>query len=216
MQNLVLVDVTPLSLGVGIRKGFEYMLLVVPKNNPIPTKMYTEMQTDHDNQTSIRFPIYEGESAETKYNNLLGEFTINGIDPAPKGAVKFDVWFDIDANGILSVSAQVKSTSIKNGIIIKQNGDLTAAEIQTMIQEAGRYRAEDEMHKSKISLEDLAEKLKSLAMDPGRSKSDMKSMEKAAEKALAWLERNPHADIDEINKRRGQLKTNFPILCEEN
>ncbi|KAJ4746012.1 Heat shock 70 kDa protein [Rhynchospora pubera] len=216
MQNLVLVDVTPLSLGIGIREGFEYMRMVVPKNTPIPTKKYILLVTDHDNQTSARFPIYEGESAETKYNNLLGEFEINGIDPAPKGAVKIDVWFDIDADGILSVSAQVKSTSIKNGIIIKQNGDLTAAEIQTMIEEASRYKAEDEKHKSKISLEDLADKLKSLALDPGRSKSDMKSMKAAAENAIAWLDRNPQADIDEINKRRGQLKTTFPILCEEN
>ncbi|KAJ3705756.1 hypothetical protein LUZ61_009461 [Rhynchospora tenuis] len=216
VQNLVLVDVTPLSLGVGVNQGYKDMHLVVPRNTPIPTKKHTSMETLYDNQTFVRFPIYEGESAETKYNNLIGEFTINGIDPAPKGSAKINVWFNIDANGILSVTAQVESTCIKNGIVIKQNGDLTAAEIQTMIEEAGRYKAEDEKYKSRISLEDLAEKLKSLAMDPGRSSSDMKSMKEAAENAIAWLERNPHADIDEINKRQWKLKITFPILCEEN
>ncbi|KAJ1701364.1 hypothetical protein LUZ63_001143 [Rhynchospora breviuscula] len=192
------------------------MFIVVPRNTPIPTKKYTRLTTIHDNQTIVAFPIYEGESAETKYNNLLGEFKINSIDPAPEGSVKIHVWFDIDADGILSVSAQVESTSLKNGIIIKQNGDLTAAEIQTMIEEVGRYKAEDEKHKAMISLEDLAEKLESLAVDPGRSKPDTKSMKEAAENVIAWLDRNPHADIDEINKRREQLKTTFPILREEN
>ncbi|KAJ1701362.1 hypothetical protein LUZ63_001142 [Rhynchospora breviuscula] len=216
MQNLVLVDVTPLSLGLGISKGFKDMSIVVPRNTPIPTKKYTRFTTSNDNQTTATLRIYEGESAETKYNNLLGKFSIDGIDPAPEGSVNIRVWFDIDADGILSVSAQVESTSIKNGIIIKQNGDLTAAEIQTMIEEAGRYKAEDEKHKAMISLEDLAEKLESLAVDPGRSKPDTKSMKEAAENVIAWLDRNPHADIDEINKRREQLKTTFPILREEN
>ncbi|KAJ1701361.1 hypothetical protein LUZ63_001140 [Rhynchospora breviuscula] len=216
MQNLVLVDVTPLSLGVRVSNGFKDMSIVVPRNTPIPTKKYTRLTTIRDNQTIVVFPIYEGESAETKYNNLLGEFSIDGIDPAPEGSVIIRVWFDIDADGILSVSAQVESTSLKNGIIIKQNGDLTAAEIQTMIEEAGRYKAEDEKHKAMISLEDLAEKLESLAVDPGRSKPDTKSMKEAAENVIAWLDRNPHADIDEINKRREQLKTTFPILREEN
>ncbi|KAJ1701370.1 hypothetical protein LUZ63_001149 [Rhynchospora breviuscula] len=105
MQNLVLVDVTPLSLGVGINKGCEEMLVVVPRN-----KMQEVFITGNDHQTRAILPIYEGESADTKNNNLLGEFVLEGIDPAPMGLYKIDVYFDVDANGILTVSAQDRST----------------------------------------------------------------------------------------------------------
>ncbi|KAJ4812776.1 Heat shock 70 kDa protein [Rhynchospora pubera] len=215
VQKLVLVDVTPLSLGVDTVD--EGMSVVVPRNTPIPTKLKRGFETSYDNQTSVRIAVYEGESAETKYNNLLGEFEIDGIDPAPKGVTKLDVWFDIDADGILTVSAKVKSSGQKKEIVIsKQNGELTAAEIQKMIVDAAHYKAEDEKHKARISLEYLAEKLKSMALDSARSASEMKSMEDKAENAIAWLETNHHAEIGEINKQLKELKTSFPALCEEN
>ncbi|KAJ4760301.1 Heat shock 70 kDa protein [Rhynchospora pubera] len=144
-------------------------------------------------------------------------FKIDGIDPAPKGVTKLDVWFDIDADGILTVSAKVKSSGQKKEIVIsKQNGELTAAEIQKMIVDAAHYKAEDEKHKARISLEYLAEKLKSMALDSARSASEMKSMEDKAENAIAWLETNHHAEMGEINKQLKELKTSFPALCEEN
>ncbi|KAJ4801132.1 Heat shock 70 kDa protein [Rhynchospora pubera] len=215
VQKLVLVDVTPLSLGVDTVD--EGMSVVVPRNTPIPTKLKRGFETNIDNQTSVRIAVYEGESAEIKYNNLLGEFEIDGIDPAPKGVTKLDVWFDIDADGILTVSAKVKSSGQKKEIVIsKQNGELTAAEIQKMIEDAAHYKAEDEKHKARISLEYLAEKLKSMALDSARSSSEMKSMEDKAENAIAWLETNHLAEIGEINKQLKELKTSFPALCEEN
>ncbi|KAJ1701365.1 hypothetical protein LUZ63_001144 [Rhynchospora breviuscula] len=215
VKNLVLVDVTPLSLGVCDNDG--KMTFVVPRNTPIPTKKMTSRVTAIDNQTSCLISIYEGEIADSKYNNLLAEFTLDGIEPAPKGVSKVDVCFDIDADGILTVSAEVKSSGHKKKIVIsKQNGDLTAAEIQKMIEDAAHYKAEDEKHKARISLEYLAEKLKSMAMDSGCSASEMKTMEEKAENAIAWLETNHHAEIGEINKQLKELKTTFPALCEEN
>ncbi|KAJ4812773.1 Heat shock protein 70 [Rhynchospora pubera] len=215
VQNLVLVDVTPLSLGVEVRDA-NVMSVVVPRNTPIPAKKKKGLITLYDNQTSMSLPIYEGESANTKHNNLLGKFTIDGIDPAPKGVGEVDVCFDIDADGILTVSAQVKSSGHKEHIVIsKQNGDLTTEEIQTMVEEASRYKAEDEKHMARISLEYLGEKLISIAMDSRRYASEMKTMVEKPENAIAWLETNHDADINEINKKLKELKTTFPSLCEE-
>ncbi|KAJ4801130.1 Heat shock 70 kDa protein [Rhynchospora pubera] len=214
VQNLVLVDVTPLSLGIETMDA-NVMFVVVPRNTPIPTKKQKDFSTLIDNQTGMQLPIYEGESANTKLNNLLAEFRIDGLDPAPKGVGKVDVCFDIDVNSILTVSAQVRSSGHKKHIVIrKQNGDLTTDEIQKMVGEAARYKVEDEKHKARISLENLAEKLKSMAMDSGRSAYEMKTMEKA-ENAIAWLETNRDADINEINKQLKELKSTFPALWEE-
>ncbi|KAJ3705747.1 hypothetical protein LUZ61_009452 [Rhynchospora tenuis] len=215
VQNLVLVDVTPVSLGVGINKGYESMDIVVPRNTPIPVKKGGCFTTRYDNQTSVYFPIYEGESAETKYNNLLGEFTLEGIDPAPKGVAKIDAYFDIDANGILTVSAQGGSNGVKNEIVIsKRNRDLTAEEIQTMVEAAARYKAEDEELKTRISLEDFVEKVKTMAMYPGLSDPEKKSMNEAADYVIAWLETNHVATIDEINKQKRELATTIRRLIK--
>ncbi|KAJ4760294.1 Heat shock 70 kDa protein [Rhynchospora pubera] len=177
MQNLVLVDVTPLSLGVG-----------------------------KDHQTRAILPIYEGESADTNDNNLLGEFVLEGIDPAPMGVSKIDVCFDVDVDGILTVSAQDRSTGHKKEIVVsKQNGALTEEEIQTMVEEAAHYKAEDEVHKARISLENLTEKVKAMAMDAGLSFSEKKTMENEAENVIAWLDTHHHAAMDEINKHQKKL-----------
>ncbi|KAJ4812777.1 Heat shock 70 kDa protein [Rhynchospora pubera] len=178
MQNLVLVDVTPLSLGITVK-------------------------------------IYEGESAETKYNNLLGEFRLGGIEPAPHGVPEIDAVLDIDANGILTVSAQVRSNGAKNEIVIsKRNADLIPEEIQTMVEAAARYKAEDKELKMRISLEDFVEKVKTMAMDPGLSDPEKKSMEEAAENVIAWLETNHAATIDEINKQKRELAATIRRLMK--
>ncbi|KAJ4760307.1 Heat shock 70 kDa protein [Rhynchospora pubera] len=213
VQNLVLVDVTPLSLGVETHG--EKMSVVVPRNTPIPTRKGSDFETVNDNQTSAKIAIFEGESAEIKYNNLLGEFKLIGIDPAPKGVSKIDIVFEIDDNGILAVSAQGRYNSVKNEIVIsKRNGDLTPEEIQTMVEAAARYKAEDEELKMRISLEDFVEKVKTMAMDPGLSDPEKKSMEEAAENVRAWLETNHVAAIDEINKQKKELAATIRRLMK--
>ncbi|KAJ1701371.1 hypothetical protein LUZ63_001150 [Rhynchospora breviuscula] len=206
MQNIVLVDVTPLSLGIGTQG--KRMTVVVPRNTPIPTKKKYTFTTIANELTSVTISIYEGENAENKYNNLLGKFALHGIDPAPKGVPYIDVYFDIDADGILNVSAQDRSSGHKNEIVIsKHNGHLTPEEIQLMVEEAALYKAGDQEHKARGSLENYAYKVKAMAKDPGVSPSKNKSMENAAENVIAWLDTNRHAGIDEINERQRELET---------
>ncbi|KAJ4746010.1 Heat shock 70 kDa protein [Rhynchospora pubera] len=203
LKNLVLVNVTPLSLGfevIGDRTE-----IAVPRNTPIPIKMHSVGTTYHDNQTSVIIPIYEGERAETKYNNMLGEFTLEGIDPAPKGDAKIDIVFDIDSDGILTVSAQDRKKGHGNKIVVAKQG-LTTEEIQKMAEDAAHYKAEDEEYKAKVSLEDFADKVKAMAKNPALSAEEKKSMEAAAENVILWLKTNQHADINEIKIREDQLE----------
>ncbi|KAM1708265.1 hypothetical protein TB1_001331 [Malus domestica] len=123
LQDFSILDVTPLSLGVQVTEN-PVMEVVIPRNSRIPIKRNTTTVTLYDNQKSAWFPIYEGESTNTKENNFLGEFVLEGIPPAPKGAAKFDVCFSIDANGILSVSAEDKSTGQRKGITIMSDKDI--------------------------------------------------------------------------------------------
>ncbi|KAL6645885.1 hypothetical protein ACP70R_017493 [Stipagrostis hirtigluma subsp. patula] len=133
-RDLLLVDVTPLSLGIEIRED-NVMSMVVPRNTAIPTKKVKNFTTLYDNQVRVRFAVYEGESACTKDNNLLGEFVLTGIPPAPVGVPSIDVTFDIDSNGVLNVSAEDKSTGRTNNITITSHkGRLSVQEIEGMMQ----------------------------------------------------------------------------------
>ncbi|XP_061995570.1 heat shock cognate 70 kDa protein-like [Rosa rugosa] len=120
LKDFTLLDVTPLSLGVDTIADHcnTFMTVVIPRNSQIPIKENTSMTTSCHNQTHVRFSIYEGESETPINNNFLGEFVLEGIPPAPEGVPKFDVCFEIDANGILKVSAEDKSTGQKKDITI--------------------------------------------------------------------------------------------------
>jgi L1 cell adhesion molecule like protein len=122
LQDFTLLDVIPLSLGVEtavLSTGDDhFMQVVIPRNTRVPIKMNVILWTTYDNQVEVVFGIYEGESSSTLDNNFLGKFVLYGIPPAPAGQARFDVWFDMDANGILSVSAQDISTGQKKGITI--------------------------------------------------------------------------------------------------
>jgi L1 cell adhesion molecule like protein len=148
MMDIVLRDATPLSLGFevaipAIGMGptiYDVMDTVIPRNTIIPTKKKKGCSTLIDNQLSICFKVYEGESADTKYNNLLGEFTLHGIPPAPGGVPHIEVTFDIDANGVLNVSAEDKTTGSTNNITITEHsGQLRKEEIKSMVLQAERY-----------------------------------------------------------------------------
>ncbi|GJN31052.1 hypothetical protein PR202_gb19406 [Eleusine coracana subsp. coracana] len=138
--DMLLLDVTPLSLGVGNSKIFTKMAIVIPRNTAIPVKKTEMFCTRHDNQSAIKFPMYEGESASTKENNLLGEFVISGLPKWPKGAIKFEVTFDIDDNGVLKVSAKETTIGMTKYITItNHSGRLRKEEIERMKQEAESY-----------------------------------------------------------------------------
>ncbi|KQK22314.2 hypothetical protein BRADI_1g66520v3 [Brachypodium distachyon] len=153
VQDLLLLDVTPLSLGVDIVDDFYrpgVMSVIIPRNTTIPCKNAWNYTTIFDNQTSILFPVFEGEGAMTKDNNLLGQIILGGIIPAPAGVPYIDVTFEIEANGILKVSAEDMTTGNKNSITISTDkGGLNKQEIERMIWDAKKYKSADKGSKIK-------------------------------------------------------------------
>jgi len=141
--SLLLVDVTPLSLGIEtVGKIFS---TVIPRNTAIPVERTKTYSTEEDNQTAIDVLIYEGERSCTEGNNLLGEFTIHGIERAKRGVPQIEVHFSVDSNGILSVSARDKITNVKAGVTIAANrGRLSTQDIARMVSEAEKFKAVDE------------------------------------------------------------------------
>ncbi|CAN6289868.1 unnamed protein product [Urochloa humidicola] len=146
--DMLVLDVTPLSLGIEVvttdteTPKFNVMSMVIPRNTAIPTKIVKKnLSTLYDDQVSAVFKVYEGESENTKDNNLLGKFELTGILPAPAGVPRFDVTFAIDANGVMNVSAKDNSTGRTEGITITtHSGRLSKEEISRMVQEAEMYR----------------------------------------------------------------------------
>lgn len=218
IKDLLLLDICPLT--IGIETAGNVMTPIIPRNTTIPSKKTQTFSTYSDNQPAVTIKIFEGERAMTKDCNLLGQFDLTGIPPAPRGVPKIEVSLDLDVNGILQVTAVESGTGKKNTITITNDSSRKSKEeIEEMVKEAEKFKQEDEKQKERIEARnELENNLYGLRNTINNenvklSEDDKKMLDGVIDEGISWLDAHQSASKEEYNTKRDEvMNKTTPII----